>query len=144
MVNDGEGLETWEARKKAIMEKGINGNGTGTLLAIKVLQSQKEETWATPQAHDSQGGKTPEQVAEMRKRTGAGVKNPNEQVNDTQSWSTPQTRDNRSGGADRWENKGERSRNLNDQIAHQTIQNAKLNQNWVCTLMGLPIFWVQP
>jgi hypothetical protein len=33
-------------------------------------------------------------------------------------WATPQARDHRTGGADRWENP-ERSRNLNDQVAHQ-------------------------
>lgn len=58
-----------------------------------------------------------------------------------ESWATPQTRDNRSGGAERWDNP-ERSRNLNDQIASQTKQNAKLNPRWVEALMGLPIGWV--
>jgi hypothetical protein len=37
---------------------------------------------------------------------------------DRQNWATPQARDHRTGGADRWENP-ERSRNLNDQVAHQ-------------------------
>lgn len=42
--------------------------------------------WATPQARDANGGKTPEQVAKMRERTGAGVSNLNEQV---KVWPTP-------------------------------------------------------
>ena len=34
----------------------------------------------TPQAHDATGGKTPEQVRDMRERTGAGVSNLNEVI----------------------------------------------------------------
>jgi hypothetical protein len=60
-----------------------------------------------------------------------------------ESWATPQTRDNRSGGAERWDNPN-KSRNLNDQIATETAQNAKLNPRWVETLMGLPIGWTMP
>lgn len=52
---------------------------------IPKLGSQVKE-WATPQCHDSQGGKTPEQISAMRDRTGAGVKNLNEMV---QEWGTP-------------------------------------------------------
>lgn len=65
----------------------------------------------------------------------AAVQNP--------QWATPQTRDNRSGGAERWDDLN-RSRNLNDQIATVTKQNAKLNPRWVETLMGLPVGWVMP
>jgi len=65
----------------------------------------------------------------------AAVQNP--------QWATPQTRDNRSGGAERWDDPN-RSRNLNDQIATVTKQNAKLNPRWVETLMGLPVGWVMP
>jgi hypothetical protein len=60
-----------------------------------------------------------------------------------QSWATPQTRDSRSGGAERWDSP-ERSRNLNNQIAATTVQNAKLNPRWVETLMGLPVGWTMP
>ena len=59
------------------------------------------------------------------------------------AWATPQTRDSRSGGADRWDSP-ERSRNLNDQIAATTAQNARLNPRWVETLMGLPVGWTMP
>ena len=34
--NDGEDLESWEARRQANLAKGINGNGQGTPLAIAV------------------------------------------------------------------------------------------------------------
>jgi hypothetical protein len=60
-----------------------------------------------------------------------------------ESWATPQTRDNRSGGAERWDNPN-KSRNLNDQLATATTQNAKLNPRWVETLMGLPVGWTMP
>ena len=59
------------------------------------------------------------------------------------TWATPQTRDNRSGGAERWDDPN-RSRNLTDQIASVTTQNAKLNPRWVETLMGLPVGWTMP
>lgn len=42
--------------------------------------------WPSPQAHDAGGGKTPEQIAAMRERTGAGVSNLNETV---EMWQTP-------------------------------------------------------
>ena len=61
-----------------------------------------------------------------------------------ESWASPQTRDNRSGGAERWADKEHRSRNLNDQIASKTVQNAKLNPRWVEMLMGLPLGWTSP
>jgi len=46
--------------------------------------------WPTPQRHDAQGGKTPEQIAAMKERTGAGVSNLNESA---EHWATP-TEDN--------------------------------------------------
>lgn len=36
--NDGESVETWEARRQEVKAKGINGNGFGTPLAIAVQQ----------------------------------------------------------------------------------------------------------
>ena len=55
-------------------------------------------------------------------------------------WATPQTWDHVIGQEKDWDNP-ERSRNLNDQMASQTKQNAKLNPRWVEALMGLPIGW---
>lgn len=51
--------------------------------------------WPTPQAHDAAGGKTPEQVAAMRERTGAGVSNLNEVA---ESWLTPRVSDTNGAG----------------------------------------------
>ena len=65
------------------------------------------------------------------------------QVWKEEQWAAPQTRDNRSGGRERWDNPN-RSKNLNDQIATKTTQNAKLNSRWVEILMGLPVGWTMP
>jgi hypothetical protein len=47
---------------------------------------EKASAWPTPQAHDAQGGKTAKQIAAMRARTKAGVKNLNEV---SELWQTP-------------------------------------------------------
>ena len=44
--NDGESLETWEARKEKNKAKGINGNGQGTPLGIAA------KLWPTPTVRD--------------------------------------------------------------------------------------------
>ncbi len=102
--------------------------------------TSQAKSWATPTVGDSHLASTPEaaaaRIAEGKNtlsRHVVAVQNP--------QWATPQTRDNRSGGAEMWDNP-ERSRNLNDQIASQTKQNAKLNPRWVETLLGLPVGWV--
>jgi hypothetical protein len=99
----------------------------------------RPESWATPQAEDT--GRSQEAYkAATEKRGGRMFKSLKIQV---KTWATPQTRDNRSGGAERWDNPN-KSRNLNDQIATATTQNAKLNPRWVETLMGLPVGWTMP
>jgi hypothetical protein len=42
--NDGESLESWEARKRKLEEKGYNGNGMGTPLSVA------SQMWGTPGA----------------------------------------------------------------------------------------------
>jgi len=51
VVNDGETLESWEARKQRNLEKHCNGNGMGTPLTIAVKQ------WGTPAANDHKSGR---------------------------------------------------------------------------------------
>jgi hypothetical protein len=95
--------------------------------------------WATPRS-----GKTTDENPETwaaRKAKGDVATMP--LTAQVKAWATPQTRDNRSGGAERWDDPNW-SRNLNDQIATVTKQNAKLNPRWVETLMGLPVGWVMP
>jgi hypothetical protein len=48
--NDGESLETWEARRQANKAKGINGNGQGTPLSIAA------KLWPTPIRKDAEQG----------------------------------------------------------------------------------------
>jgi hypothetical protein len=45
-----------------------------------LMAASASSSWPTPQAHDSTGGKTPEQIEAMRARTGAGVSNLNERA----------------------------------------------------------------
>ncbi|MEV7034562.1 hypothetical protein AB0N99_30575 [Streptomyces sp. NPDC093272] len=51
--NDGESLESWEARRQRNLAKGINGNGQGTPLSIAVrLATIGPERWVTPDGVD--------------------------------------------------------------------------------------------
>jgi hypothetical protein len=90
-------------------------------------------TWATPQAHDAQAPKTPEQIAAMRAK-GHGVKNLNEQA----CGGTPTARDHKSG-------RGNNDRDYKELTPMvERTQAGKLNPRWVETLMGLPVGWVMP
>lgn len=77
VANDGEGLESWEARKVKNQAKGINGNGMGTPLTIAAQQ------WPTPNAHNATGAR------------GAGFEltdghyRPHDLVKATDVWRTP-------------------------------------------------------
>ena len=93
------------------------------------------QSWATPKASD------PQHSGPNMRDSAGNYALPAQAVRE--SWATPQTRDNRSGGAERWDDPN-RSKNLNDQIAATTTQNAKLNSRWVETLMGLPVGWCMP
>jgi hypothetical protein len=93
----------------------------------------RQGLWPTPQAHDAQGPKTPEQIAVMRAK-GHGVKNLNEQA----QWGTPTARDHKSGRG----NEEREYKELTPMVERQ--QSGKLNPRWVETLMGLPIGWTMP
>lgn len=96
-------MDAWAARRARVLAERGNGNGFGMLLdiAARLWQTPRGSDgakggpnqrgskgdlmlpsatamWPTPQAHDAMTGKTPEQVAAMRERTGAGVSNLNE------------------------------------------------------------------
>lgn len=58
--------------------------------------TQAAQLWPTSQAHDAQGPKTPEQIAAMRHRTAAGVRNLNEVA---PLWRTPTSGHPQKGGA---------------------------------------------
>jgi hypothetical protein len=128
---DGSRPESWPTPRAACPGSRPNGNGG------KILEEEVRKSWATPQAHDAQGPKTPEQIAAMRAK-GHGVKNLNEQAV-RENWLTPKVP---SGGS-----QAERTtaggglRKLEDQTQTPT---GKLNPRWVETLMGLPVGWVMP
>ena len=105
------------------------------VLQSQTINQQVEmvQNWATPQAHDAQGPKTPEQIAVMRAK-GHGVKNLNEQA----QWGTPTARDHKSGRG----NEQREYKELTPMVERQ--QSGKLNPRWVETLMGLPIGWTMP
>jgi hypothetical protein len=93
-------------------------------------------TWATPQAHDAQGPKTPEQIEAMRAK-GHGVKNLNEMV---KQWPTPASCTGNGGAHGLDGGSGARSMLPED----MKKSSGKLNPRWVETLMGLPIGWTMP
>jgi hypothetical protein len=95
--------------------------------------SRQGLSWATPQAHDAQGPKTPEQIAAMRAK-GHGVKNLNEQA----CWGTPTARDHKSGRG----NEDRQYKELTPMVERQ--QAGKLNPAWVTCLMGLDLGFVDP
>ena len=75
------------------------GGGMGRVGPIRPSLRMMARTgmWPTPQAHDAQTPKTPEQIAAMRERSGAGVKNLNEEVM-ARMWPTPRATDGTHGG----------------------------------------------
>ena len=118
----------WTPQVQDSKHSGTNptANGERDLLVNQV-------NWATPQAHDAQGPKTPEQIAVMRAK-GHGVKNLNEQA----QWGTPTARDHKSGRG----NEEREYKELTPMV--ERTQSGKLNPRWVETLMGLPIGWTMP
>jgi hypothetical protein len=99
------------------------------------------QAWPTPQAHDAQGPKTPEQIAAMRAK-GHGVKNLNEMV----TWPTPSASCDQGGPSGLAGGSGNRKK-LNSMLPEaeaKAMGCGKLNPRWVETLMGLPIGWTMP
>lgn len=124
VANDGETLESWEARRDRNLAKHTNGNGMGTPLTIAAIRwptarSEDGEScgnhpgstdsltgatrnWPTAQAHDSRGPKTPAQIEAMRAK-GPGVRNLNEEVS---TWASPSAHDGRRPGSDETSTQG--------------------------------------
>ncbi len=161
-----QGWSTPTATDASAMSPEMRPSRLATGRTTEYLARQVQ--WATPQAHDAQGPKTPEQIEAMRAK-GHGVKNLNEQATwatpimgdshlastpevaqkrieegkvtlsrQTAAWATPQLQD---------------GHNINqDSTTHKTIpaqltkmnMAGKLNPRWVETLMGLPVGWVMP
>lgn len=110
------------------------GWGGGFWSGDGTAQSSASVEWGTPQRHDAQGPKTPEQIAAMRAK-GHGVKNLNEQVQ--ADWPTPAS-GGESGGPTGIEG-GSGNRKKLAALGHPEMKSGKLNPSWVETLMGLPL-----
>jgi hypothetical protein len=129
-----------ETPHRQVVKALVNGDKVKTqcltvdqVFAEEIKGTNRQESWATPQAHDAQGPKTPEQIAAMRAK-GHGVKNLNEQA----CWGTPTARDHKSGRG----NEEREYKELTPMV--ERTQTGKLNPRWVETLMGLPVGWVMP
>lgn len=85
VVNDGESLETWRARRDRNLTKHVNGNGMETPLTIAAAQ------WPTPNVPNGGRKLAPEWVA-TRGSTPHG-KAQVELENAVEFWSTPQAHD---------------------------------------------------
>jgi hypothetical protein len=48
VMNDGEGLDSWEARRDRVKATGVNGNGMGTPLPIALLQLERGDRTSPP------------------------------------------------------------------------------------------------
>ena len=121
--------DLWSTPRTGATESSRPNNKGG----IPLADQAKREQWATPQAHDAQGPKTPEQIAVMRAK-GHGVKNLNEQA----QWGTPTARDHKSGRG----NEQREYKELTPMVERQ--QTGKLSPRWVETLMGLCLGRVCP
>jgi hypothetical protein len=151
--NDGESLESWEARRQKNKDKGINGNGQGTPLAIAA------KLWPTPQAHDAAKG-DPERVG--RFGTEHGGRNLNDEV---MLLPTPRKEGYDSQGRGHGDLQYEVKNRLyptitasqNSTIAdweqraahssrkpeYQDCSQGSLNPEFVCQLMGYPTDWTE-
>jgi hypothetical protein len=133
--NEGETLESWNARQIKNKEKHKNGNGAGTPLAIQIKQ------WATPRA-----GKTTDENPEtwaLRQAKGDVATMPlGAQV---QAWATP-SNSMTAGRSEQMNCRAGREGygHVGNHLLRQTGNNGKLNPRWVCVLMNLPVFWVKP
>jgi hypothetical protein len=107
------------------------------VLQSQTINQQVEmvENWATPQAHDAQGPKTPEQIAAMRAK-GHGVKNLNEMV----SWATPIMGDSHLASTPEVAQK----RIEEGKVTLSRQNPGKLNPRWVETLQGVCMGWTSP
>jgi hypothetical protein len=113
---------------------------TSTQIYLQNQVGATPKNWATPQAHDAQGPKTPEQIEAMRAK-GHGVKNLNEMVTaQVKCWITPQACHIHALSPEA----AKRDMEKGNQITLRHQNPGKLNPRWVETLMGLPVGWVMP
>lgn len=129
VINDGESLESWEARKQRNLAKNCNGNGMGTPLTIAA------QLWGTPTSHE-------------RTHAPRDVANGIQLANQAATWATPTSRDWKDGT-----NPSEAvpTNGLLGRQAPRTAldgdagsSKAVLSPSFVEALMGLPPSWTVP
>lgn len=122
---DGEGLETWQARREQLKVSAQNGNGCGMPLAIAV------QMWPTPAARDYRDdGDCPAAQNRASPQLPAAVG----------LWATPTVCGNHNRkGASPTSGDG-----LATQVKSSTTgkSRVRLNPRWVAQLMGLPADWL--
>lgn len=120
LFNDGESVESWEARRERVKATGVNGNGMGMPLGIAV----KIRPTPTVTGLWNRAG--------MRPTSGDGLSTA------VKNWATPTSRD--------WKDGVDPSPNAptNGLLGRQAPREnggGALNPDWVETLMGFPIGW---
>jgi hypothetical protein len=106
-------------------------HGPLALVSSSLHGSRQGLSWATPAARDTQG----QRGAAANARKG----NPLDTLpNQMAQWGTPTARDHKSGRG----NEDRQYKELTPMV--ERTQAGKLNQNWVCCLMGVPMGWVDP
>jgi hypothetical protein len=140
-----EPLDVWETRRRRKEAEGIN-------LQKPLTIAVKQEQWATTSASNPNEGETLEswnarQIKNKAKHNngnGAGVPLAI-QIKQQNQWATPRTKD-----AEGWMMnqarlaEGKPEDTLTGQALNSNKNNGKLNPQWVCVLMNLPVFWVKP
>lgn len=142
LMNDGEEPDHFEARQAKLKASGINGNGAGTPLAMKVKQ------WTTPQAHDvTQRGSGQQPCSKAGNACLA---------RDAAQWGTPTSRDWKDGSCEdanvptngllgresaRFYPHGHQDPETSRNGGESSKSTRRLNPRFVEWLMGLPTGW---
>lgn len=123
VMNDGQSVEAFSARKERERAKGYNGNGGGTTLAM-----QARLDWPTPQARDAKG------PLSNHSKSGRDLSS------DASAWPTPTAGDMKNSGS-RTTNPSSKARpgtTLTDATMRQSASGKMLSADWVETLQGFP------
>ena len=138
-VNDGESPESWLERKRRNAEKEEDPTRAGIPLAMAVRVDpvflKPVRFWPTPVTTDASSA--------ARHTTQTGVMHAGTTLTDAvRMWATPTARDEKGPGPTH--TKG--GRDLATDVAMQVTEkanSARLNPDWVETLMGFPIGWTR-
>lgn len=147
VVNDGEDLEGWEARRQRNLLTGQNGNGQGTPLTVAAAQ------WATPSARDWKD--SPGMSFEGINPDGSKRERVDQLARQVNRWSTPSAHDGRRPGSDStstqdrnlkregeaWSEHSRPAPTTGPDGLPPLLSTPRLNPRFVEWLMGLPLGW---